>query len=113
MDSENDFLMNGIITSLFRYQVTVNNGIVGSEFEKDSFINNTNCPNDYSLKITLLKNMTKETLQQCKVNYLLYVGEALEPITDSCFRTEQLGISSIFELRYLIGLDKTLLEGLK
>ena len=113
LDSDGDSLMNKTITSLFRYQVTVNNGLVGSGFDKDSFINNSNCASGFSLKITLYQNITVEMLQQCKLNYLLYIGEQHEPISDSCFRTEMLGISSIPELRYLVGLDKTLTEGIK
>lgn len=110
LDSDNDSLMNETITRLFRYQITVNNGLVGSAFDKDSFVNNTNCPIEFSLKITLYKNITVEILQQCQLNHLLYIGEQQEPMSDSCFRTEMLGISSITELKYLVALDKTLKE---
>ena len=104
--------INSLIQELFRYQVTVNNGMVGDLFLEESFVNNTNCSGNFSAKIASLDKANAEILQKMQVNYLLYVGYHRNPLFSICFRTEILGIKSIPELRYLVGIDKTLEEEL-
>jgi len=113
LDATDMVLLNFITENLYTgYKMTINNGyVVVDKFSEDCFINNTNCAADFSMKITLAQNIDSEMLQRCGVNYLYYVGSHSEQIHNSCFRTESLGISTISELRYLVKLDLTLMEG--
>ena len=111
LESDIQFL-HKIVMELHKYQINVNCGtVVGYEFIEDSFINNTCCSNDLSAKITLTENMNNNIFQKCNINYLFYIGNQLNPIIDSGFGTEILGISTMSELKYLIGTNKILLEG--
>ncbi len=103
-------MMNEIIKSLFDYQITVNNGIVGGQFVESSFINNTNCPNDFSARIALAEQVGQDIFRKCNTNYLFYIGNQAEPIVDTCFTTEVIGIATMSELKYIVGLSKTFEE---
>ena len=103
-------VMNEIIKNLFDYQITVNNGIVGGQFVESSFINSTNCSNNFSARIALAEYIRQDIFRNCNTNYLFYIGNQVEPIIDTCFATEVMGIATMSELKYLVGLAKTFEE---
>ena len=101
-------LMQSVILELYKYQQPVNTGIVGMQFVSDSFVNDNNCPANYVCKISLLSNVTVGILEQCHINQLFIVGTIETALESKNYFLEYLTVSSINELRYLVGLSRTL-----
>ena len=101
-------LMQKVIMELYNYQQPVNTGIVGIEFVEDSFIKNTNCSSDYVCKIALLNKISSNILELCNVNQVYIIGVIKDSLESSNYFTELLEVSTIKELRYLVGLSKNL-----
>ena len=106
---DNSFdLMQNVIIELYKYQQSVNAGVVGMQFVEDSFIHDKNCPSDYVCKIARLCNITANVLEQCHVNQLYAVGTINKVLDSNNYFTELLDVPTINELRYLVGLNKSL-----
>ena len=101
-------LMQQVLLELYKYQQSVNTGLVGTAFLGDSFINNTNCPTTFSCKISLLKNITVDILEKCNVNQLYFIGRYDGSLDSANYSAEELDIPDINTLRYLVGLTRTL-----
>lgn len=101
-------VMQEVILSLHRYQKSVNNGFVGCAFQKDSFINDTDCAPEYICKIVLLSNIDKEVLEACGVNHLYTVGEVYDRLKGSSYLYDELFVENMEELFYLVGLKRKL-----
>ena len=99
---ENEEIVQNIILNLHKYQKTVNCGLVGSLFQSDSFIYNTDCSCNFACKITSLANIDITILEKCNANYLFIIGEISKNLESQKYYTERLDINSINELRYLI-----------
>ena len=101
-------LMQSVIIELYKYQQSVNTGVVGVQFIEDSFVHDKNCPSDYVCKIAQLSNITVNVLEQCHVNQLYTVGAIGISLSSNNYFAELLDIPTISELRYLVGLNKSL-----
>ena len=101
-------LMQDIIMELYKYQQPVNSGMVGSQFIKESFINDNNCSNNYVCKIAQLSNIDRYVLEQCHVNQLYIVGTVETSLENNNYFVEFLTVSTVDELRYLVGLSKNM-----
>ena len=101
-------LMQSVIIELYKYQQPVNTGMVGLQFVEDSFINDNNCPNNYVCKMTQLSNITASILEQCHVNQLYGVGTVSHSLDSKNYFVEWLTVSTTGELRYLVGLSRSL-----
>ncbi|MDE6758747.1 MAG: hypothetical protein K2J89_05675 [Clostridia bacterium] len=116
-DDRNETLLQKSIIGLYQYQKYVNNGMVGDSFIEDSFINNKNCKDPVSCKMTLLGNIKGDLLEQCNVNQLYIIGNLCN-ISDELQRAlhshnyfvENLDIENVNELKYLVGLENILEE---
>lgn len=101
-------LMQNVIIELYKYQQSVNTGLVGMQFVEDSFIYDKNCPSNYACKIALLSNITANILEQCHVNQLYAVGTIGKALDSNNYFTELLDVPTVNELRYLVGLNKSM-----
>lgn len=101
-------LQQFVLLGLHQYQKTANNGTVGDCFVEESFVHNTNCPANFSCKLTLEKNITATILEKCQVNQLYIVGKIEETFESPNYFIEILDIENINDLRYLVGLSKKL-----
>lgn len=101
-------IMQSALLELYKYQRPVNTGLVGNVFIVDSFINNTNCPSDFVCKMAMLQHITVDILEQCRVNQVYIVGKCDVPLQSVNYNIEELDITDINILRYLIALSKTL-----
>lgn len=101
-------LMQNVIIELYKYQQPVNAGMVGMQFVEDSFINDNNCPNNYVCKISQLCNITTDVLERCHVNQLFIVGTIDISLESNNYFTELLAVSTTSELRYLVGVSRSL-----
>lgn len=106
--SQNSTLMQNALLELYKYQQSVNTGSIGTTFLEDSFINNTNCASDFSCKMTLLDNISVDILEKCNVNQLYVIGGIDSPLNSPNYYVEELDITDVGSLRYLVGLTKTL-----
>ncbi len=106
--SNHSDLMQNVIVELYKYQQTVNNGMVGLQFFEDSFINGSNYSSNYVCKVASECNISIEVLEKCLVNQLYIIGKSNHNMCSINYEEEILDISSIKELKYLIGLNKTL-----
>lgn len=104
----NDGIMQKVILELHKYQKAVNSGFVGNVFFSDSFVNNTDCSSEFVCKVTSLNNISIEILEECNVNQLYIIGEALIELNSPNYSTEQIDIEGINVLRYLVNLEKVL-----
>ena len=103
--------MQSVLLELYKYQKSANTGLVGTTFVEASFVNNQNCPSDFVCKIAMLKNINVSTLEQCNVNQLYIVGSKTEfpqDLTSSDYTLEELNITDINALKYLVGLTRTM-----
>lgn len=101
-------LMQKTLLALYKYQKSVNTGLIGNIFVADSFVNNKNCPADFVCKITLLENISIDILEQCQINQLYIVGMIHESLDSVNYIVEELDVPNINTIRYLVGLSKTL-----
>ena len=104
-------LMQSVLLELYKYQKSANTGLVGTAFIKDSFVNNHNCPPGFVCKIAILENINANILEQCNVNQLYIVGSKTElpqDFTSADYTLEELNISDINALKYLVGLTRTM-----
>ena len=101
-------LMQNVIIELYKYQQPVNTGMVGMQFVDDSFINDNNCPHNYVCKISQLCNISTDVLERCHVNQLFIVGSIDMSLESKNYFTELLAVSTTDELRYLVGVSRTL-----
>ena len=106
--NKNSALMQNSLLELYKYQQSVNTGSIGTAFLEDSFINNTNCASDFSCKMTLLDNISVDILEKCNVNQLYVIGSIDSPLNSPNYYVEELDITDVGSLRYLVGLTKTL-----
>ena len=100
-------LMQKALLELYKYQKSVNTGLIGNIFVPDSFVNNKNCSADFVCKMVLLENITVEMLEQCQVNQLYIVGTINESLASVNYSVEELDVLNIDTIRYLVGLSKT------
>ena len=103
--------MQSVLLELYKYQKPANTGLVGTAFIKDSFVNNHNCPPGFVCKIAILENINANILEQCNVNQLYIVGSKTElpqDFTSADYTLEELNISDINALKYLVGLTSTM-----
>ena len=100
-------LMQKALLELYKYQKSVNTGLIGNIFVPDSFVNNKNCSADFVCKMVLLENITVEMLEQCQVNQLYIVGTINESLASVNYFVEELDVLNIDTIRYLVGLSKT------
>ena len=100
--------MQNSLLELYKYQQSVNTGSIGTAFLEDSFINNTNCASDFSCKMTLLDNISVDILEKCNVNQLYVIGSIDSPLNSPNYYVEELDITDVGSLRYLVGLTKIL-----
>ena len=101
-------LMQKTLLALYKYQKSVNTGLIGNTFVADSFVNNKNCSADFVCKMALLENITVDILEQCQVNQLYIVGTINESLDSVNYFVEKLDVPNINTIRYLVGLSKTL-----
>ena len=101
-------LMQKTLLALYKYQKSVNTGLIGNTFVADSFVNNKNCSADFVCKMALLENITVDILEQCQVNQLYIVGTINESLDSVNYFVEELDVPNINTIRYLVGLAKTL-----
>ena len=101
-------LMQKTLLALYKYQKSVNTGLIGNTFVADSFVNNKNCSADFVCKMALLENITVDILEQCQVNQLYIVGTINESLDSVNYFVEELDVPNINTIRYLVGLSKTL-----
>ena len=101
-------LMQKTLLALYKYQKSVNTGLIGNTFVADSFVNNRNCSADFACKMALLENITVDILEQCRVNQLYIVGTINESLDSVNYFIEELDVPNINTIRYLLGLAKTL-----
>lgn len=101
-------LMQSVLLELYKYQRSVNTGLVGNNFIQDSFINNRNCAPDFVCKMALLQHIDVNVLEKCQVNQLYVLGKCEEPLTSVNYFTEELDMADINIVRYLISLTKAL-----
>lgn len=101
---ENEETTQNIILNLHKYQKTVNSGLVGNSFQADSFINNTDCSQDFVCKIASLEKIDATILESCNTDQLFIIGKINKSLENPKYYTEQLDINSISELRYLVKL---------
>jgi len=106
--SKNSNLMQNALLELYKYQQSVNTGSIGTAFLEDSFISNTNCAADFSCKMTLLDNISVNTLEKCNVNQLYIIGDIDTRLDSPNYYVEELDVADVGSLRYLVGLTKTL-----
>lgn len=107
-DNDSEELYQKSILSLYKYQKYVNTGCVGNLFVEDNFVSNAAFTDKINCKMTLLKNVTVDLLEECKVNQLYIVGNIYKELQSLNYITEYLNLDNIDILKYLIGLDKTL-----
>ncbi len=101
-------LMQKTLISLYNYQKSVNTGLIGKSFVSDCFINNKNCPMDFVCKMTLLENISVDILEKCNVNQLYIINKISKSLDSINYCVEELDISNINTIKYLVGLSKTL-----
>ena len=101
-------LMQKTLLALYKYQKSVNTGLIGNTFVADSFVNNKNCSADFVCKMALLENITVDILEQCQVNQLYIVGTINESLDSVNYFVEELDVPNVNTIRYLVGLSKTL-----
>lgn len=101
-------LMQMTLLELYKYQKSVNTGMIGNTFVADSFVNNKNCSPDFVCKMALLENITIDILERCKVNQLYVIGTINESLNSVNYSIEELGVPNINTIKYLVGLSKTL-----
>lgn len=101
-------LMQKTLLALYKYQKSVNTGLIGSTFIADSFVNNKNCSADFVCKMALLEHISVDILEQCQVNQLYIVGMINEALDSVNYSVEKLDVPNINTLKYLVGLSKTL-----
>ena len=101
-------LMQKTLLALYKYQKSVNTGLIGNTFVADSFVNNKNCSADFVCKMALLENISVDILEQCQVNQLYIVGTINESLDSVNYFVEELDVPNINTIRYLVGLSKTL-----
>lgn len=101
-------LMQKTLLELYKYQKSVNTGLIGNTFVTDSFVNNKNCPADFVCKMALLQDISVNVLEQCQVNQLYIVGTICKSLDSANYFVEKLDVSNINIIRYLVGLSKTL-----
>lgn len=101
-------LMQSALIELYKYQRSVNTGLVGNTFVEDSFINNRNCSPDFACKMALLENITANVLEQCQVNQLYVIGKNELGLHSVNYYTEELDVADMSAVRYLIALTTTL-----
>ena len=74
-------------------------------------MNNQNCSPDFVCKIAMLGNISASILEQCNVNQLYIVGSKAEfpqDLTSADYTIEELNITDINVLKYLVGLTRTM-----
>lgn len=101
-------LQQSILLGLHQYQKPANYGTIGDCFIEESFINNTNCPSNFSCKVTSEKNITTRILERCQVSQLYIIGKTDEEYNSPHYFVETLDVENIDELRYLVGLSRKL-----
>lgn len=101
-------LMQNTLLALYKYQRSVNTGLIGNAFVEDSFVNNTNCAPNYVCKMAMLHDVSVDILERCHVNQLYIVGTVAEALLSANYVVEELGVRDINTFRYLVGLSKTL-----
>ena len=104
-------LMQSVLLELFKYQKSANTGLIGTTFVADSFVNNQNSSPDFVCKIAMLGNISASILEQCNVNQLYIVGSKTEfpqDLTSADYTLEELNITDINALKYLVGLTRTM-----
>jgi len=106
--NNNSTLQQIILLQLYNYQKTVNYGTIGECFSEDSFVNNTNCPSDFTCKMTLERNISTSLLERCRVNQLYIIGKAEDKFNSLNYFVETLDIENVKELKYLVGLSRKL-----
>lgn len=106
--SNNSVLMQNTLLELYQYQQTANTGLVGTTFVPDSFINNDTCTSDFSYKITLLNNVSVDLLEKCNINQLYLIGKTDISLSSPNYYVDELDVTDVNTLRYLVGLTKTL-----
>lgn len=101
-------LVDTVIFSLHKYQNFVNNGIVGSQFDDDAFIKNTNCNPKFKCKITTDDNIDVNLLEKCQVTQLFWIGRSPIRLDSIYFQSELIDVSDINHLKYLTNLTTKL-----
>lgn len=101
-------LMQKTLLALYKYQKSVNTGLIGNAFVADSFVNNKNCSADFVCKMAMLENITVDILEQCQVNQLYIVGTINASLDSVNYFIEELDVPNINTIRYLVGLVSTL-----
>lgn len=101
-------LQQSVLLGLHQHQKPANYGTIGDCFIEESFINNTNCPSNFSCKVTLEKNITTRILEKCQVNQLYIIGKPDEEYNSPNYFVETLDVENVDELRYLVGLSRKL-----
>lgn len=101
-------LMQSALIELYKYQRSVNNGLVGNVFVEDSFINNKSCPADFVCKMSMLNNITVNILERCQVNQVFIIGTGDVSLQSVNYITEMLDVDNVNTVRYLVDLVKTL-----
>ena len=101
-------LQQSVLLGLHQHQKPANYGTIGDCFIEESFINNTNCPSNFSCKVTSEKNITTRILEKCQVNQLYIIGKPDEEYNSPNYFVETLDVENVDELRYLVGLSRKL-----
>jgi hypothetical protein len=106
--NDSSVLQQSVLLGLYKYQKPANNGAIGDCFIEESFVNNTNCPSNFSCKVTSAKNITTRILEMCQVNQLYIIGRTDEEYNSSNYFVETLDVENIDALKYLVGLSRKL-----
>lgn len=101
-------LQQFVLLGLHQHQKPANYGTIGDCFIEESFINNTNCPSNFTCKVTLEKNITTRILEKCQVNQLYVIGKTGEEYSSPNYFVETLDVENVDALRYLVGLSRKL-----
>ena len=107
-DNECEDIMQSVILGLYKYQKTVNTGMVGNTFVSESFINNSDCSPNFVCKITLLKNVDTDLLERCMVNNLYVIGNMPHTLESQNYNVENIDVEGMNILKYLVDIDKVL-----
>ncbi|MCI7472085.1 MAG: DUF4297 domain-containing protein [Clostridiales bacterium] len=103
-------LLQTVLISLYKYQRSVNTGLIGNEFIADSFICDTYCAADFACKMTQIQNISSEILEKCRVNQLYIIGENGYSLESSNYSIEYLDVADTATLKYLVWLSMRLEE---
>ena len=103
-------LMQKALLELYKYQKQVNTGLIGNAFVADNFINDKNCSSDFACKMALLSNISVDVLEKCRVNQLYIIGTINKQLQSVNYFVEELDVSNINEIKYLVGLSRKLEE---